>query len=129
MNITIADRIKLRRKELDLSPEYIAQQLGVSRATYYRYESGYIKKFPASLLIPLSKILNTTTEYLINAPLYQNFTEIDELKKCTFSVNEIKLIKKYRQLDADGKQRIENQLNFEVEQLKDKESAPSGAAV
>ena len=127
MNIMIADKIKLRRKELGLSPEYIAQQLGISRATYYRYESGYIKKIPVSLLIPLSKILNTTTEYLINAPLYQNFTEIDELKECTFSANEVKLIKKYRQLDADGKQRIENQLNFEVEQIKDKVNTSSGA--
>ena len=43
--------------------------------------------------------------------------------------DELNIIKKYRQLDADGKQRIENQLNFEVEQLKDKESAPSGAQV
>ena len=53
----------------------------------------------------------------------------DAAINATLNHNETLLIKKYRQLDADGKQRIENQLNFEVEQLKDKESAPSGAQV
>ena len=110
MNITIADRIKLRRKELYLSPEYIAQQLGFSRATYYRYENGYIKNFPASLLIPLAEILNTTADFLIGINTYKNSESITEFDQHSLSAYEVKFIKKYRQLGADGKQRIENQL-------------------
>lgn len=65
MSLTINDRIKLRRKELNLDADYIAQKLGVSRATYYRYESKHIEKVPISILVPLSKVLKTTPEYLM----------------------------------------------------------------
>ena len=38
----IGERIKKRRKELGLSAEQIAEKLGVSPATIYRYESNDI---------------------------------------------------------------------------------------
>lgn len=65
MKLTVNDRIKQRRKELDLDADYIAQQLGISRATYYRYESKEIEKIPISALAPLAKILRTTPQYLM----------------------------------------------------------------
>ena len=40
----IYERIKLRRKELGLSAEKVAEELGVSPATIYRYEKKDIKK-------------------------------------------------------------------------------------
>ena len=52
--------MKIRRKELDLSADKIAEALGVSRATIYRYERGDIEKLPTDILIPLAKILKTT---------------------------------------------------------------------
>lgn len=61
----INERIKNRRKELGLSAEYIAEKLGLSPATIYRYESKEIKKFPTDVLVPLAKVLHTTPEYLM----------------------------------------------------------------
>lgn len=63
----IYDRIKQRRKEIGLSAEKVAEQLGVSPATIYRYENNDIKKFPADILEPLAKVLRTTPSYLLGA--------------------------------------------------------------
>lgn len=61
----INERIKERRKELHLSADYIAQQLGISRASYYRYEKSEVYNMPITALEPLAKILNVTPSYLM----------------------------------------------------------------
>ena len=61
----IHDRIRLRRKEIGMSAETVAEKLGVSPATIYRYENKDIKKFPTEILKPLAKVLNTTPAYLM----------------------------------------------------------------
>lgn len=65
MFVTTGDRMKLRRKELGLSAETVAECLGVSPATVYRYEKGDIEKLPGDILPTLSKILQTTPAYLM----------------------------------------------------------------
>ena len=55
--MTIGERIKQRRKELGLSADYLAEKLGISRATVFRYEKGDIEKIPIDLLEPLSTVL------------------------------------------------------------------------
>lgn len=62
---TIGQRIKRRRKELNLSVDEIAEELGKNRATIYRYENNKIENFPSNMLKPLSKILDTTPNFLI----------------------------------------------------------------
>ena len=57
--------MKARRKELGFSAEYVAEKLGVSPATIYRYEKGEIEKMPGNILEPISKILRTTPAYLM----------------------------------------------------------------
>ena len=57
--------MKARRKELGFSAEYVAEKLGVSPATIYRYEKGDIEKMPGNILDPISKILRTTPAYLM----------------------------------------------------------------
>lgn len=57
--------MKARRKELGFSAEYVAEKLGVSPATIYRYEKGDIEKMPGNILEPISKILHTTPAYLM----------------------------------------------------------------
>lgn len=61
----IYERIKERRKELGLSAETVAEKLGISPATMYRYEKNDIKKFPIDILKPLADVLHTTPSYLM----------------------------------------------------------------
>lgn len=63
--MSIGKRIKERRKELGYNADYIAQKLGVSRSTVFRYEKGDIEKLPTEILEQLAVILNTTPGYLM----------------------------------------------------------------
>lgn len=59
------ERIKQRRKELDISADELAVAIGKSRATIYRYESGEIEDMPITILEPLADALRTTPDYLL----------------------------------------------------------------
>ena len=63
--MTTGERMKARRKELGLSAEYVADKLGVSPSTIYRYEKGDIEKMPGNVLSPIADILSTTPAYLM----------------------------------------------------------------
>ena len=63
--MTIGERIKSRRKELDLSADDVAKRLGKNRATVYRYESNEIENLPVGVLEPLAKVLQTTPAQLM----------------------------------------------------------------
>ncbi|MDO5547231.1 MAG: S24 family peptidase [Eubacteriales bacterium] len=63
--MTTGERLRTRRKELGISADKIAEVLGVSRATVFRYEKGDIEKLPGSMLEPLAKILHTTPAFLM----------------------------------------------------------------
>lgn len=62
---TTGQRIKNRRKELELSADDIAVELDVSRSTIFRYENGSIEKVPANVLEILAHVLRTTPAYLM----------------------------------------------------------------
>lgn len=63
--MTIGERIKSRRKELGYSAEYIAEKLGISPATIYRYENGSIKKIPSIIVTKIASILDTSFNELV----------------------------------------------------------------
>ena len=63
--MTTGERMKQRRKEIGFSAEKVAERLGVSPATIYRYEKGDIEKVPADSLTEIAKILQTTPAYLM----------------------------------------------------------------
>ena len=63
--MTTGERMRQRRKELGLSAEKVAEKLGVSPATVYRYENGDIEKMPGNILEPISRILHTTPAVLM----------------------------------------------------------------
>lgn len=88
--MTTGNRMKNRRKELGVSVDEVAEALGVSVATVYRYENGDIEKVPGSVLEPLSKVLRTTPAYLMGwedsspqvpRPLPPNITALPTMKE------------------------------------------------
>lgn len=58
-------RIKQRRKELGYSAEKLAELVGVSPATIYRYENNEIRNMGAGKLRPIADALNTTPATLM----------------------------------------------------------------
>lgn len=63
--MTIGERIKERRVELNLSADEVAAKIGKNRATVYRYEKNNIKDMPTNVLEDLAKVLETTPSYLM----------------------------------------------------------------
>ncbi|MDR2025358.1 MAG: helix-turn-helix domain-containing protein [Hungatella sp.] len=63
--MTIGDRIKKQRIKLDMTADELADELGKSRATIYRYENGDIRNLPTTILEPLAQALRTTPAYLM----------------------------------------------------------------
>ena len=63
--MTTAERIKQRRKDLGLRAEDVAERIGVSRSTMFRYENGEIEKLPINHLVPIAKALHTSLDYLM----------------------------------------------------------------
>lgn len=63
--MTTGERIKARRKQLAISADTLAEKIGVSRSTVFRWEKGEIEKVPAIELNTIASVLQTTAEYLI----------------------------------------------------------------
>jgi len=63
--MTTGERIKARRKELGITADKVAEQIGVSRSTMFRYEKGEIEKIPINNLVPIARALHTTVGYLM----------------------------------------------------------------
>ena len=63
--MNIGKRIKLKRKEMRVTLEEMAQEVQVSRQTLSRYETGIIQNIPSDKIEIIAKILNTTPAYLM----------------------------------------------------------------
>ena len=61
----IGDRMKESRIKLGYSAEQVAEHLGISPATIYRYENGDISKLPSKYIKPLADYLCVTPGYLM----------------------------------------------------------------
>lgn len=75
MNISIGERIKNRRKELNITQIQIQNATGISSGNMSGIESG--KSLPsASALIELSKILNCSIDWILTgiSPISKNFS-------------------------------------------------------
>lgn len=63
--MTVGARLRSRRKQLGFSAEYIAERLGCSPATVYRWENGDIEKMPIDSIVPVAAVLGVTPAYLL----------------------------------------------------------------
>ena len=78
--------MKDRRKAIGISAEKLADMLGVSPATIYRYENGDIEKVPGDRLGPIANALQTTPAYLMGwedsaGKLTPNIMPMPEMRK------------------------------------------------
>lgn len=85
--MTTGQRMKSRRKAIGLSAERVAEALGISPATIYRYENGDIEKIPIDRLEKIAKAIGTSAAYLMgwedspDATLPANIIPMPEMRK------------------------------------------------
>ena len=70
--MNVNDRIKQRRTRLGLNVTDVAEELGISRATLYRYEGHDIEKLPISIIEPLAEILKVNPIELMGWERYSD---------------------------------------------------------
>lgn len=63
--MTTGERIKMLRKEHNLTQEELGAKIGVQKAAIQKYEKGTVKNIKRDSLIELAKCLDTTPEYLL----------------------------------------------------------------
>ena len=103
--MNIKDIIKQKRLECGYTMKELAEKVGVSEATVSRWESGNLATMKHTKIMLLAKALKISPAMLFDAPASSSLS---------LTQQEETHIKKYRQLDADGKRNIDRQIDFEL---------------
>lgn len=109
----LIERIKERRLKLEMSYQDLSDATQISKSTLQRYETGYIKKVPINQIEILAKALHTTPSYLMG-------WDTPPSPSLSLTQQEETHIKKYRQLDADGKEEIDDIIDVKLAKLQRK---------
>lgn len=102
--MNIKDIIKQKRLECGYTMKELAEKVGVSEATVSRWESGNLATMKHTKIMLLAKALKISPAMLFDAPASPSLS---------LTQQEETHIKKYRQLDADGKERVDYVLDME----------------
>ena len=62
---TIGDRIRTRRKYLDMTQEELGKRIGVTKATINKYETGIVVNLRRPVIESLAHALDTSPAYLM----------------------------------------------------------------
>lgn len=63
--MTIGERIKKRRTSLGISQVSLADKVGISKQSLYKYENGIITNIPSGKISQIAATLDTTPSYLM----------------------------------------------------------------
>ena len=96
--MTTGERIKMLRKQKGISAESIAEKIGVSPSTIYRYENNDIASMKIDNLKSIAKILGVDASYLMG------WQDLDTL--ASVSGSELRLIELSRNLNTEGLSRL-----------------------
>lgn len=90
-NIEVGNRLTELRKNKGLTQEQVAKEISMNRTSLTRYENG--ERVPkANELISLSKLYNTTIDYILTGVSAENKSTHDSIG---FSQNAIEVLKKW----------------------------------
>lgn len=107
----VKDIIKKKRLERGYTMKELADIVGVSEATVSRWEAGILPTLKSTKINALSCALGIAPMSLISS-----LTNVNPMS--TLSAREEELIKKYRQLNADGQNLVDETVDFQLYKLK-----------
>lgn len=92
--MTIGERIKKRRREKRISVDKLAELVGVSRSTIFRYENGSISKLPIDTLRLIAQSLDAEIEYFVDTEI--DCVDVNHNLNVEHSSNIAERLKEYR---------------------------------
>jgi len=108
----IAERLKLLRRENNLSKRDLVSRLPLNYSTYANYESGF-REPNSEILQMLARFFNVSLDYLLGVS--DNRRKAEEIAILTEDENDYVL--KYRQLDNHGREVIDILMEKELERV------------
>lgn len=113
--MTIGDRLRIRREQLGLTQKYVAEQVGITKQSLYKYEKGIVKNIPLTVIDDLATVLGVSPEYLTGwSDKAISITKQDYLTK-----KEQEHLQKYRELDAYGRELVDTITDKEWERVRE----------
>lgn len=109
--MNIKDVIKQKRLECGYTMKELAEKVGVSEATVSRWESGNLATMKHTKIMLLAKALKISPATLFDAPAFSSLS---------LTQQEETHIKKYRQLDADGREDVDDYVDMKLAKLQRK---------
>jgi len=110
--MTIGQRIKDRRERLGLGQTELADRVGISKQTLYKYENGIITNIPSDKIEAISKVLNSSPGYLMGWSDNIDYVVMaeDTPTSGNLTPNEQIIIERYRSIPEDKKSEFLGQI-------------------
>lgn len=109
-NQKVGERIKSRRKELELTQEQVGNIVGVTKSTIQRYENGLIKDLKMPVIQAIANALKVNPDWLVLKSDTKELQLNNNLKSINLSKNQLKLIETYDLLNDMGKKEAQKRV-------------------
>lgn len=109
------DRIKERRRAMDMRQEDLAEKLGLKKSAIAKYENGRVENIKRSTIQKMAEILECSPCYLLgleDAPLNLPSQRVASVES-KMSGKEIRLVKAYRDADTGIQTAVDKLLDIE----------------
>ena len=106
MDKEIGKRIKFLRLKAGLSQTELAEKIGVSKQTLYKYENGIITNIPSDKIEAIAAATGYNPSYIMG------WHDILQLVLKGPNIDEKSLLVEYQELNSDGKRRLREYLTY-----------------
>ena len=107
-NYDIGNRINSARNQRGMTLDEIAKAVGVTKSTIQRYEKGTIPRIKLPVIESIARVLNVDPNWLIGNTDVPGSAKVScpASGEWILTYNEQKLIRNYRDLNQEGKEKL-----------------------
>ena len=120
--MTVGDRIRKHRELSGISQTYLAEKIGVSKQTLYKYEKNVITNIPSDKIEEIAKVLNVSESCLMgwenkDIELINEEEKGKSLAKLIANENMLDAVVKLSKLQPEDKEMVVNLINSLYEKI------------
>lgn len=101
--MTIGERIKEVRKRKGMTRQQLADKIGATKESIYKYETGIVKNIPIEKIIDISVEFNLSPDYFLGFPAFESTFE---LKEAAPPSKDIQLSHIFNKLSDSGQKKV-----------------------